>query len=50
MRVANRQARQQRLQKFESLSAFANMGDTPEDWRKFSVCIGRSFFLRRRLA
>lgn len=37
MRIANRQANEQRLQKFESLSAFANMGDTPEDWWKFRL-------------
>jgi len=35
MRVANRQAREQRLQAFEALAAFANMGDIPADWRKF---------------
>jgi hypothetical protein len=37
MRVANRQASKQRLQAFEALAAFANMGDTPEDWRKFRL-------------
>ena len=35
MKVSNRQAREQRLQAFEALAAFANMGDTPEEWRKF---------------
>jgi hypothetical protein len=37
MRVANRQARDQRLQKFEALAAFANIGDAPEDWRNFRL-------------
>ncbi len=37
MKVVNRQAAEERNLKFEGLAAFANMGDTPEEWRSFRL-------------
>jgi hypothetical protein len=34
---SNRQARETREGQFEALAAFANLGDTPEAWRKFRL-------------
>lgn len=36
--ISKRKARQQRVHQFEALAAFANMGDTPEDWQRFRLC------------
>lgn len=35
MKVSNRKAREARLPEFDALAAFANMGDTPQDWENF---------------
>jgi hypothetical protein len=35
MQVSNRQAEEEREQRFESLADFANMGDDPRDWGSF---------------
>jgi len=35
VKVSNRKAREVRLHRFDGLAAFANMGDSPEDWAKF---------------
>ena len=35
MKVSNRRALLERNLQFEALAAYANMGDSPEDWRKF---------------
>jgi hypothetical protein len=43
MRVANRQAGLNRDQQFEALAAYANMGDSPEEWRKFRLKFPRFF-------
>jgi hypothetical protein len=37
MKAANRQAKDRRDQQFESLAAFANMGDSLADWQKFRL-------------
>lgn len=34
-RTSNRKAREERMQQFDALAAFANMGDEPKDWAKF---------------
>lgn len=37
MRVANRQAAKDRILQFEALAAFANMGESSEEWRRFRL-------------
>jgi hypothetical protein len=43
VKVANRQAAKLRDQQLESLAAFANMGDHPNDWKKFQLKYPRFF-------
>jgi len=43
MKVSNRQAAQERDLQLEALAAFANMGDEPEEWRKFGLKFPRFF-------
>ncbi len=43
MKVAHRQAAKDRDLQFEALAAFANMGDTPEQWKKFRLMYRRFF-------
>lgn len=37
VRASNRQARDARESQFEALAAFANMGDSPQEWKKFRL-------------
>src|SRR5271157_1143372 len=43
MKVSNRQAAKDRSGQFEALAAFANMGDTPNEWQKFKLKYPRFF-------